>query len=426
MSTQAVRYSVFEAGFAKVKADAVSATYSAPTALIREVYLSYHITVEPRKSDPADTTTGEKRMAYAREGLHRIIVAVGASAQVRSSGEPTNLDNLRRWKTWIGTMSRLVLQDPGQSDRISSGVKEIPEALVARIIEFRHVVRDFGVYHSGAKPANINVLNEHQLTQLAVGLAADLGIPSYVSLTQVQWISLAKAGQELARASYYALIVYLCGRPVGAHTDAISIKRPQNLEAKFNNKIAWAEVSGDVRMSPGTWEAVGQTWEIDPEFRCAYFIPLVGLGKGATDTTLSVIATMVGLLEMAQMSHIKIINDFLKTYPWAAELEGISLEILTLSVDMEVWLSYPAPVRPYAKLLYRDQFKAFDSKTLRKLIALAVDVLSQSQSTLNQYAIRTTSSEVRASFDRELAHRGGPAMAPRTVVPVTSVAPVVV
>jgi hypothetical protein len=212
-------------------------------------------------------------------------------------------------------------------------------------------------------------------------------------------------GGSMERASYFALLIYLSGKPIASKFDAISSRRPANLEAKYNQGISWLSLTGLLKMSEAGARRVGMAWEIDGVFRYGFFWPLHGLIHQQNDPVLGAVATMVGLLDMAQLAHVKIITDFFQMFPWAVDLQGVAREINTLALDARTWAGYPLAEQPYAKLLYRDQFKAFDSKNLKRLIALANDMLVASQPTVAGYNVKGAESSLVNEFNNLKAVR---------------------
>lgn len=397
----------FHDKMAAISAEHVQSKPRAPQPLVEESYLFYRVHKAPLQSPGRVIEPDHTRLESARIGLFRLLVLIARATPPTTMGVAASMKEDRTWMTWIGTLAGLVLSSPASDTRLSSGFRELPMEISSRLAdsvtewEACDEFRVEGIplpdgFHSA----------EHLLAELRV-LADALNLPPLMDIGVPEAMAIIESGSVMQRAAYFALVVYLSGRPVTTRTEAISSSRPGNLQAKFNNNQVWVEIGGDLKMAPGSWAKIGRAWSIDPTFRAGFFTPLIGLTHGQSGVTGSIIGTMVSLLDMAQLSHVRVISDFLKAYPWVAEMEEFSSEIHTLRYDVDRWNAFPAHIRPYAKLIHQDQFKAFDSRSLERLTRLAVDVMSQSITSLAQYAVTGADQGLRELFDRELTTRRG-------------------
>lgn len=347
-----------------------------PTPMVAVIYKGYRISQPPAAVDVADTTSEERRLTITRVAVFNMLALVMATTVDLTQATVITSTTWSAWVCLLITLGHLTLNPPVQDADLLRGIVDIPVTIADALYRGLRSLR-------GSTPPDFTAYSA-----ILIRAANDLGLPSVGSPTSDMLAAMASSGAPEEMAAAYALAVYLIGRPYAGSIVSVSTKRTANLENKGNLKRQWPSISGSLKMSVGTIKMISLSWERDPKLRAGAFIPLIGLNLGAPDANLAMIGTMVGLLPMSQMGHVKIIMDFVKRFPFIVNMSSISAELYELADGVVIWNSYPARIRPFCKLLYRDQFKAMDSKRLNRLLRLASDKLAADQPSLMGYAVR--------------------------------------
>jgi hypothetical protein len=378
---------------------------------------------DPGATPGATNETSEMRLESTKLALYWILVYIGNSTADWVAEQTITSSSDSSWMTWIGTLAltqfKIVIADSG----MSAAAQDMRTPTATKLYKLWVDVSMMGAAQDAAKAAQAAdlttgagstsagplVWRPRAVASSVLEIMKELKLPgcakdSDFNATKCQTFfeNIGDMGQPNSQASYLALVLYLCGRPASGKYASISTKRPENLQAKFNNKQVWAEIGGPLKLSEGAIKYIGRAWEIDPLFRRTFFMPFVVTATYPGGILDNIIGTMVSLLHMAQLSHVVLIQEFVKTYPWVFDIPELASEFATIIIDMERYLAYPIEEQPFAKLLYRDAFKAFDSKKLSRLTKLAVDVMSQNAISLNDYAVKGADPLVRAAFDARL------------------------
>jgi hypothetical protein len=235
-------------------------------------------------------------------------------------------------------------------------------------------------------------------------------LPPIIDYAAIDVAMITAVGEHLARACYYSLVIYAAGKPPVATFGAMMTRRVANLKQKFFRGNVVEELDGSLRMSDGAASRIGYVWSMDGAFRIAFLTPCFSLVGHSLDAPRDAIATMASLLVGAQIANVTIISDFLKAYDWAIEMPSLRAEFVYLGESARMWESYDVSVRPFIKVLLRDQFKAFDGKKLARLTNLASYILGLSNANYNAYALHVPDpaliTELRAITDRHMGQIG--------------------
>jgi len=369
-----------------------------PTPMVAVSYTGYRISRPPAPVNDADTTSDDARLTALRVAFFHALVLISCTTADLTQTTVTLPRDWEKWTCFLMSLGHLTLSSPVTDADISRGIVELPTEvgnnLYSALLHLKGgTPPDFAAYLAAVK------------TEVVRLVLPTIGNPTGQALAAVPG---AGASQEMA--ALYALSIYLLGRPYSATMTAISTKRTKNLEDKGNRGLSWPSISGPAKMSPGTIKMVSLTWERDPKLRAGAFTPLIGLNLSTADPNLTMITTMTGLLPMSQMSHVKIIMDFMKMYRFIVEMDDLSAEFYELADSTRTWNTYPARIRPYCKLIYRDQFKAFDSKRLVRIVKMAADVMARHDTEVGKYAVKGADQGLLDKFDQlRIRHQPPPA-----------------
>lgn len=393
---------------ASSKAANISSQTSVVKARIQQKYKFWRVPDSVAAFSAQDTRSGEARARIVMDVIFKVACLSLKAAPVVVAGTPIEMAEHLAYMTLIGTLFFTVIDAPPSHPTLVAATIDIAPTTVALV--GAHIERELALETHMINGGACDQTAEPALSLLASfnALRTALGFPAWTAISDVELATTLACGGSMERACYLALLVYLCGKPVAAKFDAVSVNRPRNLEAKFNQGGKFETLSGELKMSEHGARRIGYAWEIDGVFRYGFFWPLHNLPKQQNDPTLSAVATMVALLDMAQLAHVKIIIDFFQMFPWAVDLRGVAREINTLAHDAKIWAGYPLEEQPFAKLIHRDQFKAFDSKSLHRLIALANDMLVASQPTVSGYNIKGADADLVNEFNNLRALRAPP------------------
>jgi hypothetical protein len=387
MSSQAksLRAQLLAQAQIKVKKGTTTSSTSLITPVKSDPYIFWLARPDRALEHGAADATTETRLARLSASLHRVIVACCCSAEAPDAKTGTDFSRLRAWRTLIGTEIHLSLS--GVTDRsvlagslklLSDDQERLLESFLTEVIDYK-AGSDISTWEAEkeGKRASIQVK--------AAECAQSLGFPPVGQLSEGQIKGIRGSGHEVAKAALGALMVYLAGRPVVKRSAGISEKRPKNLQDKYNRGVVWPEIGGSVKMSLGAIRYIGDTWELDVTFRSVFVRALIDTTSETAGMIGSVFGTMVILLEYAQMSHVKVIDDFLEAYPFVIDIPDLAGEIEKYTRDMVVWAQTPARERLYIKMIRRDMIKLFNSRDFLRLTRLALRILSSRNKTLDDY-----------------------------------------
>jgi serine/threonine protein kinase len=387
------------AGLAELTSRPIRSTLPAPIMKGAASYKFHVLRGVPSGLKGLESIGPDRREQVQTASLFRLCVLVGCTTEPYDSTSAVDYPLLAKWKTWVGTVGYMALENASSSPETQAGETDISVATKTRIINWNLSLVNLDDWDPTQNNGKTLETARQEVLMEAKTIGSLLDFPSFGTPTEEQWIALAQCGNAQERVSYYALIVYLCGRPPTTKTEAISKNRPRNLEDKFNNGIEWGTCSGPIKMSEGTWKWVAQVWELDQMFRVSFFrsvIPTTDLEVAAEAAPMGLI---VSLLVGAQASHVQIIKRFIEKYPFVLTMPSLYAEISLLVQGVAEVNKVPAEIRAYAKLMYRDTLKAFDSRQLVRLIKLATDKLGVDETSLTGYAIRGADPHLSSQFD---------------------------
>jgi len=377
----------FLKGLTKASTGLLSAKLATPTPIDDEAYESYVVTKDPGALFDEETATTADRIGEGKLGLYRLLVAIATTTGPVMAGKHTDLEEVNSWKNWLATLASCIFTNPFSVAEVGAGVTEVPQAICRNLIMLVRSETERKYEASGGGEAGQWAYTWPQIWLSYRAIAAHLGLPPVGNPGADQIDKLPYTGSALQKASFYALAVYLCGRPVVNRTDSIGLRRPDNLQKKFNNGQVWVEIGGVLKASEGAWKRIGQAWELDPRFRQALITPLIGLSQGQTGTVGAVIATFMELLEWAQLAHIPMIARLIRAHPWVSNMAEFSSEIYLLASDTERLDALEPHKRPYEKMLKRDLFKIYDGRALLRLTKIANFVLADREAGHDKYEI---------------------------------------
>lgn len=389
----------FLSGITRASAAVKSARLAVPSPIEDESYKSYVITKDPGAVFDGETTTMEERIKEAKLGLYRLLVAIAATTGPTVAGRHTDLEEVARWKNWLSTLASSVFANPFSIVEVGAGVSEVPATISKGFIILVRSETERKYEAEEGEDAEEWALSWPQIWVKYGSYARDLLLPPVGRPTVDQLDKLSYTGSALQKASYYALAVYLCGRPVVNRTESINLRRPDNLQKKFNNNQTWVEIGGTLKASEGAWKRIGQAWELDPRFRHALITPLIGLSHSQTGPVGAVVATFMELLEWAQLAHVPMIARLLRAHPWVANMAEFSSEIYLLASDTERLDALEPHLRPFEKMLKRDLFKIYDGRSLLRLTKIANYVLADREEGHERYEIGAPDPVLLARFE---------------------------
>jgi hypothetical protein len=358
---------------------------STPMSFTTIAYGGYSITRDPDPVDAADVNPPAVRREWAARALFSVVSIILASAPAYTQQTSLGTDDWERWFSLIITTAHLVVDSPIQDQGIGAAVQALSGAQV------NDLYAAMRAFVSGGTPA--------AYIAACTAVHADLRLPPMGAVTVPAAALLSASGAPTERWALYAIMMYLMGRPVSSGRTAGVVKRMKNLCDKGNRGATWATIGGLLKPSDGAVTLIGLAWEKDGRFRAAMFRPMIGYARKLGDMNETMMSTIVGLLPMSQMAHVRILMDFLYEYEFVAQMPELQAELSELAVSAETWATFPERERPFAKMLWRDQFKAFDSKRLVRIIKLAVDKLSVGGSPTGAYAVRGADQALSDAFD---------------------------
>jgi len=329
----------------------------------------------------SSAVTGTPTMVkYIRRALVALLCAIAAKAPAQAEAQSIPARLIVEWSNFLVTFARCVFSNPLQTTGVGATATGMT---IAEGSSLRYML-DAAV--SVAMDSDI-AANVEEFNSRAAILAEALELPEFRDLNAREMSLLAKMDESRELAAYYAMIVYMAGRALNDKTDdAVRARRPMNLCDKFNGKVTWATVGGELTMSAGAYTMLARVWGMNPTVRMGLLVPLIGLEEGTAGITGNIIYTIFKMLKYAGMAHVDIINTFLSRYPYVIKMAELQGELRTLHNHTEALLAVDPHLRPYYKLLYSDGTKLFDSKLFRRLTILATEILSENDDNVGGYA----------------------------------------
>lgn len=343
-----------------------------------------------RASDGA--VTNDQRVMWARSALTTLLLVIANTTADLGENEAIPTSTTAAWCTFICTFARLIFVSPLDKADVGASEMNLPEAESQRLADYYDELCSFASNEVGAcTAAEIQAMGEVIATRLS------LPVPGIIQANIATLIISRDTAKE--EPAFYALVVYMAGRAITVQTpNAVHVTRPRNLQQKFNEGATWGTIGGEAKMSRGAYVHIAKAWLMNTTMRFGLLVPLITLEAGEAYVTGNIVFTLFKLLRGAGMAHVGIIFEFLRRYPWVADMEEVSSELFYLALHSQALKTTEDALRPYYKLLYADSTNYFDSRTLTKLTGLAVSVLSRTTQSLAHYA-HTQDSTLLARFD---------------------------
>lgn len=344
----------------------------------------------------ATVLTADGRVRAAQHALMSLMMIIAAGTADLGVSEAIPSSTTRAWCTFIATFARLIFESPLEKTSIGANDVIVSENMIAELIDWSDELRAYLSNAAGHKDAA-------EVTTMGNNVATRFRLPPYNLVNNTILAGVLARDVEKESPAYYALIVYMSGRALTAQTEvAVQQTRPKNLQQKFNEGAIWSTIGGDAKMSKGAYKHLAKAWLMNITMRIGLLVPLISLEAGEAYVTGNIIYTMFKLLRGAGMAHVGIIFEFLRRYPWVAEMESLQGEMYLLALHSVSLKKAETRLQPYFKLLYADSTNFFDSKSLTRLTALAVTILGRTSTTLLNYA-HVSDPALVTEFDDELA-----------------------
>jgi len=196
-------------------------------------------------------------------------------------------------------------------------------------------------------------------------------------------------GQDYSIRTSYAhlsMVVYLAGKQItAANRRQMVTARPTALTDAFKLPAQVTFLFGEWMLSDQSYEKINQAWKERTAFRQAAFKEMILYSKGDTDLGQQILYQNVKLLKWAYHSHVPMVMQLVKSYPWVREMPIMKDSMYEYDTSTEVYLAQKPILRPYLKLLGNDSCELFLRKNLEPLIACAVADQAQVHATINNY-----------------------------------------
>jgi len=365
-----------------------------------EVYRAWKIEKASRVLELDEKATEESSTIDCQIGLFRILLLCGVSKEEIEEDAVVYPRELVVWRTFVGTIAHLIFRSFVEVKSVADGVQEVPDDIKRDLIRFKRGISQYAGWSFEEQREEDGRIELDRLMTLAATIQERLSLPSISGVTVAQVVDLAQTGDLLRIACYYAIIVYLCGRPIARNPTSARSKRPTNLQDKYFSGVEIEELTGSLQMSYGAARMIGRMWEHDPQMRLAYFRPLLRLIGAMGSPTHDAIVTTVSLLAYSKMSHVKIIHQLLQMYPFVSAMPIFTREFSILYHDTRVILKMAPIEQKFAKCLETDQFKLVDGKALDKLTRLAADMVIPAVASGESYAVYGADATVMDEFAR--------------------------
>lgn len=205
---------------------------------------------------------------------------------------------------------------------------------------------------------------------------------------------------------YFALIVHLMGKSVGASTrDVITTRRPTNIIDTFRCAHSQFVLRGAGRMSDTAHSQVRDAWDLSTAPRKVLIEELSLLG-GSDDVSAQIVNLMFRMLEYSGMQPALFIKELLISCPWVIQdIPSLAPAYDVFVNSVTAYASLSASLRPYTKLYHGNNTKIFHSKSMQDLTAVAVMWLSVNNDSMAGYTA-PGGDKAKAAFIKLAAQRG--------------------
>lgn len=375
---------------------------TAPVSVFQKAYKIYELTSVPSASSAKDFRTPEDALMHSRYVLAFVLAIIGASSKPYVATLPMDETALAEWASWIGTLASLNFGNFYEDNTIRSAVQEIPPTVKQMLRDMSFLFYETHQAKSVGTPATPAFASDADVMTFVNDIGGRLGLPVATETVASCSVMYVAFNSGIVTSCYFALVCYLAGRPPTINTDAISVRRPANLEDKFLNKKKHVILSGVLKMSIATINYVSNTFSLDGRLREAIMWPMIRLTASANGPNEGAVATMVTLLAWSQWAYIPIIKTFLARYAWVGKIPELAGELNVLATEVETLLTYPAEALVYLKMLKRDTIKELSAKNLEQLTALAVAVMKIGTASLAAYQVKPVNPVILNKFNAQL------------------------
>jgi len=357
-----------------------------------EIYTAWKVPLTTARGD-------EEIMKDAVVGLFRLLLLSGRSAIALDDDAEVDPSEFVPWRTWLGTLAHLIFRTIVTDPEGAKGVREIDDDMAVKLAAFRGLTKKYTTNYSDDPNEEDYSRDAEEILTVAFALQEELGIPTLGDTSHEEILDLGSTGRPLIVACYYAIVVFLCGRPIARNSESAMVKRPKNLQDKYFSGRTIPELSGSLQMTLGTHQMLGRLWEHDPQIRAFYFRPLLAMvGKMVTPIQ-DAILTTVNLLAYSKMSHLKIIADAVRIYPFIAAMPIFNGEFTTISLGLDAIFQLPVEERLFAKALYCDSLKHAQGIRVTRLTKLCSDLVVPGVNRGNSYAVFGADADVMNAFE---------------------------
>lgn len=304
---------------------------------------------------------------------------------------------LASWKTWVTTWVCLVT--PAFSARlpVSSFRKvEITAQQTARLTLLMGNLQE--------------ALDSEDRSQVTIAGTELLAMSEYPLLPKISdEVDLALGnGEWIGKVAlcYYALVLFLAGKRLeGEDHSQLSDLRPRALRGKAHIEDPLDFLEGGLRMSDFSHLSINNAWSEMGQLRAIVFTEYAGYDSDDTDMAKDIIWTTMHLLRYSNMAHALITYNFLRAYPWAADVPSLKTSIAIYFASLKKSSEIDQKLFPFIKLIYGDKAGLFPRKEMEPLIACASSVQQETSSTLADFYRDATFNPVVDSFMTEKERR---------------------
>lgn len=206
--------------------------------------------------------------------------------------------------------------------------------------------------------------------------------------------------------SHFSIVLFLAGKRIdGDDHTAITESRPLALRKKCHIDESCSVLDGELRLSNPSHLVINNAWAEVSSLRAACFTEYARFNQMDTDFTQDLIYTSLHLLKFSGMQHAKITYDFLRAYPWAAEVPSLKTSIAIYVDSIFAASKYDAALQPYLKLIYSDKVPIFPRKELEPLVACAIEVAEEVNPTIKDFYRSADYTAIVEAFMEERARR---------------------
>lgn len=399
----------FQADLTRIAAAKPPASATKVIALARPQYRFWTMTSARMVGMVGRPLQEHEELEQMRCALHLVVVMICHNCKPCPSGAPPSITALGQWVSLVGSSLLNVFSDYVTEEPMRACIAEIPDST-------KILLRDLSDYLFAAKAGRISLSDTNGLmgteekARVVINTIADaLGFPGMEKDASFSASYFAHLTNPQSAANYVAILVFICSHTPGRgnQSSAVNYKsimeaRPKNIQDKFMEGQARADLTGPLRMTRDAVDWVGQAWEKDGAFRWGFYAPLCGIQGSLTDIMTGPVRTSLHLSEDAYFTSMKVSAEFLLTYQWVVQIPELSSAIRCLLQGPDLLEKYEPHLRPHAKVLDRDMCSAYNSVVLQPLAALAVHVLKKEAATLAGYRIQPPAPIILAKFEQML------------------------